>query len=97
LPVPIGGIDTDNDSAFINEILRAHCQQEQIEFTRSRAYQKNDQAWIEQKNGSIVRRFVGYGRFSGWVAGQCLARLYRVIRLYVNYFQPSVSVRRSGC
>ena len=66
---------------------------EQIEFTRSRAYQKNDQAWIEQKNGSIVRRFVGYGRFSGLVAGQCLARLYRVVRLYVNYFQPSFKLR----
>ena len=93
LPVPICGIDTDNDSAFINEILRAHCQREKIEFTRSRAYQKNDQAWIEQKNGSVVRRFVGYGRFSGLVAGQCLARLYRVVRLYVNYFQPSFKLR----
>ena len=93
LPVPIRGIDTDNDSAFINEVLRAHCQQEKIEFTRSRAYQKNDQAWIEQKNGSIVRRFVGYGRFSGLVAGQCLARLYQVVRLYVNYFQPSFKLR----
>jgi hypothetical protein len=59
LPVPIRGIDTDNDSAFINKVLRTHCQQEQIEFTRSRAYQKNHQAWIEQKNGAIVRRFVG--------------------------------------
>jgi hypothetical protein len=93
LPVPIRGIDTDNDSAFINEVLRAHCQREKIEFTRSRAYQKNDQAWIEQKNGSIVRRFVGYGRFSGLVAGQCLARLYQVVRLYVNYFQPSFKLR----
>jgi hypothetical protein len=93
LPVPIRGIDTDNDSAFINEMLRAHCQRAKIEFTRSRAYQKNDQAWIEQKNGSIVRRFVGYGRFSGLVAGQCLARLYRIARLYVNYFQPSFKLR----
>jgi hypothetical protein len=93
LPVPICGIDTDNDSAFINEILRVHCQQEKIEFTRSRAYQKNDQAWIEQKNGSIIRRFVGYGRLSGLVAGQCLARLYRLVRLYVNYFQPSFKLR----
>jgi hypothetical protein len=93
LPVPICGIDTDNDSAFINEILRVYCQQGKIEFTRSRAYQKNDQAWIEQKNGSLIRRFVGYGRFTGLVAGQCLARLYRIIRLYVNYFQPSFKLR----
>lgn len=93
LPVPICGIDTDNDSAFINEVLRDYCQQQKIEFTRSRAYQKNDQAWIEQKNGSVVRRFVGDQRLSGLVAGQCLARLYGMIRSYVNYFQPSFKLR----
>jgi hypothetical protein len=89
LPVPVLGIDTDNDSAFINETLQGYCKERQIEFTRSRPYKKNDQAWIEQKNGSVVRRFVGYRRFSGLIAGQCLARLYRMVRLYVNYFQPS--------
>ena len=89
LPVPILGIDSDNDSAFINETLQGYCKEQQIEFTRSRPYQKNDQAWIEQKNGSVIRRFVGYRRFSGLIAGQCLARLYRMVRLYVNYFQPS--------
>ncbi len=89
LPVPILGIDSDNDSAFINETLQGYCKDQKIEFTRSRPYQKNDQAWIEQKNGSVIRRFVGYHRFSGLIAGQCLARLYRMVRLYVNYFQPS--------
>ena len=89
LPVPVLGIDSDNDSAFINETLQGYCQEQQIEFTRSRPYKKNDQAWIEQKNGSVIRRFVGYRRFSGLIAGQCLARLYKMVRLYVNYFQPS--------
>ena len=88
-PVTILGIDSDNDSAFINESLLAYCEREQIEFTRSRPYQKNDQAWIEQKNGAVVRRFVGYERYSGGVAGQTLAHLYSAVRLYVNYFQPS--------
>jgi hypothetical protein len=88
-PVPILGIDSDNDSAFINETLLAYCQAQGLEFTRSRAYQKNDQAWIEQKNGAVVRRFVGYERLAGMVAGQCLAQLYQAVRLYVNYFQPS--------
>jgi len=88
-PVPIKGIDSDNDSAFINETLQAYCQQQQWEFTRSRACQKNDQAWIEQKNGAVVRRFVGYQRHSGVAAGQCLARLFQAVRLFVNYFQPS--------
>ncbi|HEV3256564.1 MAG TPA: transposase family protein [Gemmataceae bacterium] len=92
-PVPIKGIDSDNDSAFINETLLAYCQQQKWEFTRSRAYQKNDQAWIEQKNGAVVRRFVGYQRHSGVAAGQCLARLYQSVRLFVNYFQPSMKLR----
>lgn len=92
-PVPIRGIDTDNDSAFINETLQGYCQEQHLEFTRSRAYQKNDQAWIEQKNGSVIRRFVGYHRFSGLVAGQCLARLYRAVRLDVNYFHPSFKLQ----
>jgi hypothetical protein len=52
-PVPILGIDSDNDSAFINDTLLAYCQEQRLEFTRSRAYQKNDQAWIEQKNGAV--------------------------------------------
>jgi hypothetical protein len=92
-PIPIKGIDSDNDSAFINETLQAYCHQQQWEFTRSRAYQKNDQAWIEQKNGAVVRRFVGYQRHSGMAAGQCLARLYQSMRLFVNYFQPSMKLR----
>ena len=71
-PVPIRGIDSDNDGAFINETLLDYCQEQNREFTRSRAYQKNDQAWIEQKNGAVVRRFVGYQRHAGLVAGQCL-------------------------
>ena len=88
-PVPVRGIDSDNDSVFINETLVSYCERQGIEFTRSRAYRKNDQAWIEQKNGSVIRRFVGHERYSGAVAGQTLAHLYGAVRLYVNYFQPS--------
>jgi hypothetical protein len=92
-PVPVLGIDSDNDGAFINDTLLAYCQQQHLEFTRSRAYQKNDQAWIEQKNGSVVRRFAGYDRLTGVVAGQCLAVLFQAVRLFVNYFQPSFKLR----
>ena len=70
LPVPILGIDSDNDSVFINETLVQHCADSGIEFTRSRAYRKNDQAWIEQKNGAVIRRFVGYDRYTGHIAVQ---------------------------
>jgi hypothetical protein len=93
LPVPILGIDSDNDGAFINDTLLTYCRDHRLEFTRSRAYQKNDQAWIEQKNGAVVRRFVGYERLSGMIAGQCLAQLYQAMRLYVNHFQPSFKLR----
>ena len=55
----------------------------------SRPYRKNDQAWIEQKNGAVVRHFVGHDRYSGSVAGQTMAHLYGAVRRYVNYFQPS--------
>ena len=89
LPFPIRGIDSDNDSVFINETLIRYCAERGIEFTRSRACRKNDQAWIEQKNGSVIRRFVGYDRYSGQVAGQTMAHLYGAVRRYVNYFQPS--------
>lgn len=99
LPFPVRGIDTDNDTAFINETLVNHCRSEGIEFTRSRAYRKNDQAWVEQKNGAIVRRLVGHDRYEGEVAVKSLMRLYRVARLYENYFQPCfklASKRREG-
>ena len=89
LPFRIRGIDSDNDGAFINETLIQYCADRGIEFTRSRAYRSNDQAWIEQKNGSVVRRFVGHDRYSSQVAGQTMAHLYEALRLYVNFFQPS--------
>jgi Integrase core domain len=92
-PIPIKGIDSDNDSAFINETLQSFCQQQKWEFTRSRPYHKNDQAWIEQKNGAVIRRFVGYQRHTGVAAGQCLARLFQSMRLFVNFFQPSMKLR----
>ena len=88
-PINILGVNSDNDSAFINDTLLDFCEQADITFTRSRPYRKNDQAWIEQKNGSVIRRFAGYERFSGPVAGQALAKLHALVRLYVNYFQPS--------
>ena len=65
LPFPVKGIDSDNDSVFIKENLTQYCAERGIEFTRSRPYRKNDQAWIEQKNGAVVRHYVGHDRYSG--------------------------------
>lgn len=93
LHFPMRGVDTDNDSAFMNETVFEYCRELGLQQTRSRAYKKNDQAWVEQKNGSIVRRLVGYGRLSGLSETKALARLYDVSRLYVNFFQPSFKLK----
>ena len=89
LPFPLLGIDSDNGSEFINELLYRYCLDQKITFTRSRPYKKNDQAHVEQKNWSVVRHTVGYDR---WETAQELALLesiYDDLRLYINFFQPS--------
>jgi hypothetical protein len=92
-PFPLKGVDFDNDGAFMNEPLIDWCRARNLEVTRSRAYRKNDQAWVEQKSGAIVRRLVGYGRFEGPASAAALARLYAAARLHVNLFQPSFKLR----
>ena len=92
LPIPVLGLDTDNGSEFINAELLAYCEREQLTFTRGRAYRKNDQCYVEQKNGIIVRQFVGYDRFEGQRAYRQLSELYRALRWYVNCFQPSMKL-----
>ncbi len=91
-PFPIQGIDTDNGGEFINEAVITYCEQEQITFTRGRPYLKNDQCFVEQKNGAIVRQMVGYDRLVGEHAYRQLTELYRALRLYVNCFQPSMKL-----
>src|SRR4051795_3160115 len=92
LPFDLLGFDTDNDSVFMNETVRDYCQAAGIAFTRCRPYRKNDQAFVEQKNGAVVRRIVGYRRRERWAAAAALARLYATVRLFVNFFQPSFKV-----
>ena len=92
LPFKLLGLDTDNGSEFINYELLRFCEDRKITFTRSRAYRKNDQAHVEEKNGSIVRRLIGYDRYEGLDAQQALIELYAILRLYVNYFQPSLKL-----
>ncbi len=98
-PWIILGADFDNDSAFMNDVVVPWCRAQKIEVTRSRAYKKNDQAFVEQKNGAVVRRLMGYGRFDGIETAQVMARLYAAARLHVNFFQPSFKLkekRREG-
>jgi hypothetical protein len=92
LPFSILGIDSDNGSEFINHGLLNWCQTHQVTFTRSREYKKNDQAHVEEKNGSIVRRLIGYDRFEGEESWRRLQDVYLTARLYINYFQPSLKL-----
>jgi hypothetical protein len=88
LPFPLLGLDSDNDSAFINDNLFRYCKQEQITFTRSRPYKKNDQAHVEQKNWSAVRKLIGYHRYESEEALALIRQIYQDWRLYLNFFQP---------
>ena len=94
LPFPLLGLDTDNGSEFINYELLRYCREEEITFTRSRPYRKNDQAHVEEKNGSVVRRLIGYDRYEGVKAWRALTELYSVLRWYQNFFQPSMKLLR---
>ena len=98
-PWLLRGVDFDNDSAFMNDTVVPWCRGQKLEVTRSRAYKKNDQAFVEQKNGAVVRRLMGYGRFEGVETARVMVRLYAAARLYVNFFQPSFKLkekRREG-
>jgi len=88
LPFPLLGIDSDNGGEFINDELSRYCDQEQLTFTRGRAGRKNDNPYVEQKNWSVIRRLVGYGRYETQKQVHQLNALYTVYRLYVNHFLP---------
>jgi hypothetical protein len=92
LPFPLLGIDSDNGSEFINDLLYCYCVDEKITFTRSRPYQKNDQAHVEQKNWSVVRHTVGYDRWETEQELALLENIYDDLRLYINFFQPSLKL-----
>ncbi len=88
LPFPLLGIDSDNGSEFINHTLFRYCEEEEITFTRCRPFKKNDQAHVEQKNWSVVRRLIVYDRFETEEELALLRTIYDDWRLYVNFFQP---------
>ncbi len=92
LPFPLLGVDSDNGSEFINQCFYKYCRDEKITFTRSRSYKKNDSCHVEQKNGNVVRRLVGYERYDTKVAFECLGRVYDLVRRYINFFQPTMKL-----
>jgi hypothetical protein len=88
LPFSLREWHSDNGSEFINACLLGWCQRHGVRFTRGRPYRKNDQAWVEQRNGLLVRRLVGYDRYSSRAAWAVLQRLYGLLRLQHNFFRP---------
>jgi hypothetical protein len=92
LPFTVLGLDSDNGSEFINHHLVAYCTEQGITFTRSRPYRKNDTCYVEQKNWSIVRHYVGYPRHETREACAVLNELYGVLRDYINFFQPCMKL-----
>jgi hypothetical protein len=99
LPMPLVGLDSDNGSEFINHGLYDWCRRHAVTFTRSRAWKKNDNAHVEQKNGAVVRQLIGYDRFASRAAYAQLTRVYQLARRHVNFFQPVeklVSKSRDG-
>jgi hypothetical protein len=94
LPFALRGLDSDNGSEFINGHLVAFCARRAIQFTRSRPYKKDDNAHVEQKNWTHVRKLIGWDRYETLEAQQALNALYADLRLFQNLFQPSLKLQR---
>lgn len=91
-PFRIRELHPDNDSALVNNLLLDWCREQRIQLSRSRPYQKNDNAWIEQKNWTHVRKVVGYGRFDRMSELRLLNEIYAALRLYKNFFLPTIKL-----
>jgi len=90
-PFKILGIDSDNGSEFINYHLSKRCERQGIQFTRGRPYKKDDNAHIEQKNWTHVRKIMGWNRYDTQEAVEAMNDLYQnELRLFMNLFMPSM-------
>ena len=88
LPVPLLSLHTDNGGEFLNHVLVPWCREQGITITRGRPHRKNDQAYVEQNNGAVLRRFIGYHRYSSRAALEALTAVHARLRPYVNFFHP---------
>jgi len=92
-PFRIREIHPDNDSGLINDLLWRYCRRRQIKLSRSRPYKKNDNAWVEQRNWTHVRKVVGYRRFDTTSELAVMQQLYASLRLHRNFFQPTMKLK----
>lgn len=93
LPYEMLGLDSDNGSEFINNILYRYCTENRISFTRIRANRKNDNCFVEQKNYTVLRRFLGYARYDTEEQLSIFKRLLPLVEDYVNFFSPSQKLK----
>ena len=96
LPFELLGLDSDNGTEFINRHLYTYCERNEITFTRSRPYKKNDNAHVEQKNWTVVRRLVGYDRYSTKAALAQLEKVHRLSNQYMNFLQPVMKLQHKS-
>ncbi len=89
VPFKILGFHPDTGSEFINYVVKDWCDNQDIELTRSRPYHKNDNAYVEQKNGHVIRRFLGYARIDNRDVVSVMNEMYDILELYLNHFVPS--------
>ncbi len=94
LPFILKGLDSDTGSEFVNWHMVKWCQEQGLFFTRSRPYMKNDNAYVEQKNYTHIRKWLGYGRFDSLAQLKTINDLYRGdLRLWNNFFRPVMKIQ----
>ena len=89
VPLPVLEFHSDNGSEFINNATVIWCTNQSLPFTRSRDHQKNDNCFVEQKNGAVVRQYIGYDRLSGFEEQSLLAAVYTPLVPLLNFFMPT--------
>ena len=93
LPLPVLELHSDNGSEFINNATEAWCKNQDLKFTRSRDHKKNDNCFVEQKNGAVVREYVGYSRLEGTQEQALLSAVYRSLVPLLNFFMPTQKLK----
>ena len=91
--LPVSEFHSDNGSEFINNYTETWCKNNDIPFTRSRSNKKNDNCFVEQKNGAVVREYVGYDRLEGVEEQTLLAAVYQPLVPLLNFFMPTQKLK----
>ena len=91
--LPVLEFHPDNGSEFINNYTEAWCKKNNVPFTRSRSNKKNDNCFVEQKNGAVIRNYVGYDRLEGIEEHAHLVAVYQPLAPLLNFFMPTQKLK----